>query len=111
MLAPGSMPSSGRARSRSRRVFLIFFPPAVRKTASGIRIDMQSGDRAAGEITMSGSASQAKSIFLEALEKHTPEQWPAFLEQACAGDAPLREQVEKLLRARSELGSFHEAPR
>jgi serine/threonine protein kinase/tetratricopeptide (TPR) repeat protein len=59
---------------------------------------------------MSGSANPAKSIFLEALEKHPPEHWPAFLEQACAGDAPLRDKVEKLLRARTELGSFHEAP-
>ena len=54
---------------------------------------------------------QAKSIFLAALEEHTPEQWPAFLEQACAGDVPLRAEVERLLRARSEMGSFHEAPR
>jgi eukaryotic-like serine/threonine-protein kinase len=59
---------------------------------------------------MSDSANKAKSIFLAALEDHTPEQWPAFLQQACAGDAPLRAEVEKLLRARSELGSFHESP-
>src|SRR5262245_34638663 len=58
---------------------------------------------------MSDSSNQAKEIFLAALEEHTPEQWPAFLEQACAGDAPLRAQVEKLLQARAEMGSFHEA--
>jgi serine/threonine protein kinase len=53
--------------------------------------------------------NQAKSIFLEAIDEHAPEQWPAFLDRACAGDAELRAAVEKLLRAQSALGSFHEA--
>jgi serine/threonine protein kinase/tetratricopeptide (TPR) repeat protein len=53
---------------------------------------------------------QAKSIFLEAIEEHTPGQWPAFLEQACAGEGGLRAEVEKLLRAQAAIGSFHEAP-
>jgi WD40 repeat protein/serine/threonine protein kinase len=60
---------------------------------------------------MSGSPNQAKSIFLAAVEAHAPEQWPAFLDQACSGDARLRAEVERLLRARSELGSFHDARR
>jgi tetratricopeptide (TPR) repeat protein len=60
---------------------------------------------------MSDRSEQAKSIFLEAMEKQGPDQWPAFLGQACGGDTALRAEVEKLLRARSELGSFHEAPR
>jgi WD40 repeat protein/serine/threonine protein kinase len=60
---------------------------------------------------MSEPSNRAKAIFLAALEEHAPEQWPAFLEQACAGDVQLREEVEKLLRARSALGSFHEPPR
>ena len=38
-------------------------------------------------------------------------QWPGFLDQACAGDVRLRAEVEKLLRAHSEMGSFHEPPR
>jgi serine/threonine protein kinase/tetratricopeptide (TPR) repeat protein len=59
---------------------------------------------------MGDPSNQAKAIFLEALEGQTPEQWPAFLEQACAGDAGLRAEVERLLRARAEMGSFHEAP-
>src|SRR5258707_6873942 len=59
-----------------------------------------------------GDRSQvAKSIFLDAIEKHAPEQWPAFLEQACAGDALLRAGVEELLRAHAQIGSFHEEPR
>src|SRR6516164_9540538 len=60
---------------------------------------------------MGDPSNPAKSIFLAALEEHTPEQWPAFLEQACAGDNQLRAEVERLLRARAELGSFHETPR
>ena len=55
--------------------------------------------------------NQAKAIFLRAIEEYKPEQWPAFLERACAGDARLRTEVERLLRARSEMGSFHEATR
>src|SRR5262249_34931742 len=56
-------------------------------------------------------SQQAKAIFLEAIEEHVPEQWPAFLEQASAGDVYLRAEVEKLLRAQAVMGSFHEAPR
>jgi serine/threonine protein kinase/tetratricopeptide (TPR) repeat protein len=56
-------------------------------------------------------SNQAKSIFLAAIDEHTPDQWPAFLEQACAGDGRLRAEVEKLLRAQAEIGTFHEASR
>src|ERR1700687_249369 len=59
---------------------------------------------------MSDRSEQAKSIFLEALEQ-APEQWPPFLEQACAGDAGLRAAIEQLLRAQGEIGAFHEEPR
>jgi serine/threonine protein kinase/tetratricopeptide (TPR) repeat protein len=57
---------------------------------------------------MGERSNRVKSIFLEAIEEHAPEQWPGFLEQACAGDLLLRAEVEKLLRAEAELGSFHE---
>jgi serine/threonine protein kinase/tetratricopeptide (TPR) repeat protein len=60
---------------------------------------------------MGDPSNQAKAIFLAAIEEHRPGDWPAFLEQACAGDAALRAEVERLLRARAEMGSFHEAPR
>ncbi len=60
---------------------------------------------------MNDPCNQAKSIFLAAIEEHAPEQWPGFLDQACTGDVRLRAEVEKLLRARSEMGSFHEPPR
>jgi WD40 repeat protein/serine/threonine protein kinase len=60
---------------------------------------------------MDDPCKQAKSIFLAALEEHAPEEWPAFVEQACVGDVILRAEVEKLLRAQAAIGSFHEAPR
>jgi WD40 repeat protein/serine/threonine protein kinase len=60
---------------------------------------------------MGDPSPQAKAIFLAAIEDHAPEQWPSFLDQACVGEVPLRAEVEKLLRVRLEIGSFHEAPR
>jgi serine/threonine protein kinase len=54
-------------------------------------------------------SNRVKSIFMAAIDEHAPDQWPAFLEQACAGDVLLRARVEKLLRAQAEMGSFHEA--
>ena len=60
---------------------------------------------------MGDPSNQAKAIFLAALEGHTPEEWPAFVARACGGDDRLRAEVERLLRARAQLGSFHEAPR
>ena len=38
-----------------------------------------------------------EALFAAALEKPTPAQRQAFLDQACAGDAPLRQRVEQLL--------------
>src|SRR5262245_6633223 len=69
------------------------------------------GVRAAGATSMGERADRVKSILLEAIEGHAPEQWPAVLEPACAGDVRLRAEVEKLLRAQAAMGSFHEAPR
>src|SRR5262245_29575675 len=60
---------------------------------------------------MSELADKAKAIFLDAIEKHAPEQWASYLDEACACDAVLRARVDKLLQARAQLGSFHEAPR
>jgi WD40 repeat protein/serine/threonine protein kinase len=57
---------------------------------------------------MSDPINQAKSIFLAAIEDHAPAEWPAFLDQVCKDDCELRAEVEKLLRARAEIGSFHE---
>jgi hypothetical protein len=54
---------------------------------------------------MNPDPNQAKAIFLEAVEKHAPEQWPAFLDQACAGHPEPRQCVEVLLQAHREVGT------
>src|ERR1700730_1340074 len=46
-------------------------------------------------------------VFEAALEREK-DQWPAFLDQACAGDEELRREVESLLRAHEQAGSFIE---
>src|SRR5262245_1763127 len=42
---------------------------------------------------------QAKTIFLNAVENYSPDQWPGFLDQACADLPDLRRRVEALLTA------------
>ncbi len=55
-----------------------------------------------------GCAVREQSIFTEALEKTTPAERAAYLDQACAGDPVLRERVERLLARHEEAGSFLE---
>ena len=52
--------------------------------------------------------NRERSIFLAAIEQHSPEGWPSFLDQACGDDPELRLRVERLLRAQAQLGSFQE---
>jgi serine/threonine protein kinase len=47
-------------------------------------------------------AASVRSIFLEAVEHYPPDQRPAYLDRACAGDPALRTEVEILLRAHGE---------
>lgn len=49
---------------------------------------------------------EARSIFITALER-SPEQWPAFLDEACRGDLELRTRVLALLQAHNEMGTVH----
>jgi serine/threonine protein kinase len=48
----------------------------------------------------------ARQIFLEAVENHAPQQWPAFLDSACQGDAEIRARVEALLEAHGQYNSM-----
>ncbi|MCL5279168.1 MAG: protein kinase, partial [Planctomycetes bacterium] len=48
---------------------------------------------------MSVDPNRAKSIFLSAVQEHTPEQWGGYLDEVCQGDAQLRRRVEALLAA------------
>ena len=54
--------------------------------------------------------SVVEDIFLAALDKGTPEQRAAYLDEACRGDAELRRRVERLLHAHPKAGSFLEQP-
>jgi Flp pilus assembly protein TadD/serine/threonine protein kinase len=54
---------------------------------------------------MNADPNPAKALFLEAVEKHDPDQWPAFLDRACAGEPDLRRRVEGLLEAHREVGT------
>jgi serine/threonine protein kinase/WD40 repeat protein len=56
---------------------------------------------------MSSIEEQARTVFLAALER-APEQWPAFLDDACAGSAGLRARVDQLLKAHQALGAIHD---
>ena len=54
---------------------------------------------------MNADPNPAKAIFLEAVERHAPDQWPAFLDRACVGQPDLRGRVEALLEAHREVGT------
>jgi serine/threonine protein kinase/tetratricopeptide (TPR) repeat protein len=59
---------------------------------------------------MDPNPNPAKAIFLEAVEQHGPDEWPAFLDQACGGQVDLRQRVEVLLVAHQEAGPFPASP-
>src|SRR5262245_57885086 len=47
-----------------------------------------------------------RAIFVEALDRDTPTERAAYLDEACAGDPALRERVETLLRSHEAAGDF-----
>ena len=53
--------------------------------------------------------SSAEAVFCEALEKE-PAERAAFLDRACAGNEPLRREVQSLLDAHQKAGLFLERP-
>jgi serine/threonine protein kinase/tetratricopeptide (TPR) repeat protein len=48
---------------------------------------------------MAIDSARARSIFLEAIENHPPQEWQAYLEAACGNDMELRRRAEALLKA------------
>jgi hypothetical protein len=54
--------------------------------------------------------SLAEELFFAALEKATPAERAAHLDEACAGNDTLRRRVETLLAAHSQVGQFLERP-
>src|SRR5438093_6852882 len=54
--------------------------------------------------------SPAEIVFFTALEKATPADRAAYLDEACAGNEALRRRVEALLAAHPQVGQFLERP-
>src|SRR5262245_43926727 len=50
--------------------------------------------------------SPAETIFFAALAKVDPAERAAYLNEACGADAELRRQVDRLLAAHPQVGSF-----
>ena len=48
---------------------------------------------------MNANLEKVKAMFLDAIEKQSPGEWGPYLDDACAGDQDLRQQVEVLLEA------------
>jgi serine/threonine-protein kinase len=59
---------------------------------------------------MTPSSADVKSLFIKALELPTAADRAAFLDEACAGDAARRAEVEELLKALESAGSFLNRP-
>ena len=55
---------------------------------------------------MSPDWQRIKQVMTEAAARKSPAERAAFLDDACRDDAPLRAQVEKLLRAHDYAGAF-----
>jgi serine/threonine protein kinase len=52
----------------------------------------------------------AKELFIEALERHPPDQWADFLRGACGGDGQLSQRVEVLLKAHLDPAGLLDEP-
>ena len=50
--------------------------------------------------------SPLEAIFFAALEKGSPQERAAYLDEACASDPDLRRRVEKMLAAQAQARSF-----
>jgi serine/threonine protein kinase/WD40 repeat protein len=59
---------------------------------------------------MSDSASDPKQIFLEAIDRESPEELRRYLDKACGDNAQVRSRVEALLQAHGKVGNFLGGP-
>src|SRR5438874_9366981 len=55
-------------------------------------------------------ASDEEAVFLEALQKTSPDSRADFLNQACSGDNARRKSIELLLKAHERAGDFLHGP-
>ena len=58
---------------------------------------------------MNPKAQRVRDVFVAAVDV-PPDQWEAFLKQACAGDEDLHRQVSELLQVHQQPGSFLDEP-
>jgi serine/threonine protein kinase/WD40 repeat protein len=58
---------------------------------------------------MSPAVQKIRDLFVAAV-KVPPEQWQAFLQEACAGDEELRRRVSELLQEHQQAGGFLDRP-
>ncbi|HMF17591.1 MAG TPA: serine/threonine-protein kinase, partial [Gemmataceae bacterium] len=59
---------------------------------------------------MVSSEPKLRELFSKALDFPTPEEQAAYLDQVCQGDSALRSQLDELLLAHREAGSFLQEP-
>src|SRR5437868_5524707 len=59
---------------------------------------------------MANPPLELRAVFCEALDRKTPEELAAYLDQACLGRPELRAQVEELLQAHGEASGFLQDP-
>lgn len=55
---------------------------------------------------MSDDIPAIKEVFFAALDRQSPEEMNAYLDEACRDDPALRPRVEQLLRAHRNAGKF-----
>src|SRR5262249_60602285 len=55
-------------------------------------------------------AMSEREVFFQALDRDDPAERAAFLDEACAGDASLRQRVDALLRSHAKAGDFLGTP-
>src|SRR5262245_5815146 len=59
---------------------------------------------------MPADLRKARELFMHAVGKLPPEEWDAYVAEACGGDAELAQQVGRFLQVHREAGSFLESP-
>src|SRR5215471_16834657 len=59
---------------------------------------------------MAQDLQRARELFLHAVGQVPPEQWDAYLAEACGSDDELRRQAAHLLQVHRDAGSFLERP-
>src|SRR5437588_7125961 len=97
MHAPGYLPRSAMPRLRPPISF--FAAPRGPKTRIESRRDQ-------GVVIVDRTKLEADDVFCAAIERASPAERVAYLDQVCGGDLDLRQRVERLLEAHLQAGSF-----